>query len=159
MAKKEKFYLTKDGLTRLKKEYENLKNLKASKISGETPKILQSEDLNPEYLALQEDLIFLDTRLNELKNVLENAELITLPPKEKQNVVALGAKVSVDIDGETDEFKIVNTIEANPAENKISDQSPIGLALAGKRVGDLVEIKTPIVNHWCKIIRIKYEAV
>ncbi len=58
----EKFYLTKEGLERLKKEYKDLQDMKLSKTKGEAPKILHSEDLNSEYLAFQEDLDLLEVK-------------------------------------------------------------------------------------------------
>ena len=76
MPEIKKFYLTKNGLEKLKKEYKDLKILRVAKTEGEVPKILESEDLNPEYLSFQEDLSFLDSRLSELEYILKNTELI-----------------------------------------------------------------------------------
>lgn len=157
MAKERKFYLTEKGLDKIKKEHKELKNLKLSKTKGEVPRIWQSEDLNPEYLSFQEDLSFLESRITELEYVLKNVELIKSPQKDKQNLVGLGATVLVEMDGGMDEFKIVGTLEADPSEKKISNESPIGQALLGKKAGELIEIKTPIVRHSCKIIKIKYD--
>jgi transcription elongation factor GreA len=60
------------------------------------------------------------------------------------------------MDGTVEEFKIVGTIESDPANQKISDQSPIGRALLGKKVGNEVKVTTPMVNHGCRILKIKY---
>ena len=150
-----KFYLTKEGLEKFKKEYRDLKNLKLSKTKGEIPKIWHSEDLNPEYLSFQEDLSFLETRIAELKNILKNVKLIKPPPKERQNVVNLGAQVIVEVDGQTDEFTIVGTLEANPSLGKISNESPVGRSLLGHRVGDEILISSPIKTIY-KIKKIKY---
>jgi transcription elongation factor GreA len=155
MAKK--FYLTKEGLEKLKKEYETLKALKLSKLKGESPKILHSEDLNPEYLAFKEDIGFLESRIAELEYILKNFELIKIPPKERQNVVNLGATVTLEEkDGQINEFMIVGTLEANPNEGKISSESPVGKALLGKKVGDEVVIVSPIRVVY-KIKKIKYQ--
>jgi transcription elongation factor GreA len=155
MAKK--FYLTKEGLEKLKKEYETLKALKLSKLKGESPKILHSEDVNPEYLAFKEDIGFLENRILELEYVLKNFILIKKPPKEKQNVANIGATVTLeDSDGAINEFMIVGTLEANPSEGKISIESPVGKALLGKKVGDEVVITSPIKVVY-KIKKIKYE--
>ena len=155
MAEEKKFYLTKQGLEKIKKEYQDLKNLKFSKTKGEIPKIWQSEDLNPEYLSFQEDLSFLESRIAELEYILKNTELIKPPPKEKQNMVNLGATVLVEVDGQTDEFTIVGTLEANPAIGKISNESPVGRMLLGHRVGDEVVVSSPIQTVY-KIKKIKY---
>jgi len=154
MAEK-KFYLTKEGLEKIKREYQGLKNLKLSKTKGEIPKIWHSEDLNPEYLSFQEDLSFLETRLIELENILKNAELIQLPSKEKQNIINLGATVLVEVDGQNDEFTIVGSLEANPSLGRISNESPVGQALLGHRVGDGVMVSSPIQTVY-KIKKIKY---
>ena len=154
------FYLTKEKLKELKKEYEVLKKLRAVKTRNEAPSILESEDINPEWLSFREDLDLLEMRLAEVENILKNVKIIRAPSKKNQAAVAIGATVFVEIDGEDDEFRIVGTLEADPAENKISDESPIGRALLGRKVGETAVIrvpaKAPIVNHSCKIKKIRY---
>ncbi len=158
MGNKE-YYLTKKGLEKVKKRYQDLRDIKAAKTKGEAPPVLESEDLNPEYLSLQEDLDLLERKIEELEDVLKNAKLIKAPPRKQRDKVNLGATVSVDLDGETDEFKIVGTMEADPTQNKISNESPIGKALMGKKEGDETVVKTQLVNHTCKIKKIKYKKV
>jgi transcription elongation factor GreA len=151
------FYITKEKLQELKKEYEELLSLERKKSLGqEAPKILESEDLNPEFVSFQEDVGFLRSRIDELKNILERHELIKNPPRDKRGVVGLGAKVKIDVDGQKDEFVVVGTLEANPALGKISDESPVGKALLGHKVGDVVVISSPIKITY-KIKNIKYE--
>ena len=150
-----KFYLTKQGLERLKKEYQILKELRLAKTRGESPKMIHSEDLDPEYLAFKEDLEFLQSRINELEYILNTYELIKPPPKEKQDTVCLGATVVVEVDGQIDEFQIVGTLETNPALGKISNECPVGKALLGHKVGDEVIVSSPI-NTIYKIKKIKY---
>lgn len=156
MAQEKNFYLTKEGLKKIKKEYQDLKNLKLAKTRGEIPKIWHSEDLNPEYLAFQEDLSFLETRITELEYILKNARVIKAPLKERQGVVNLGARVLVEVDGQTDEFEIVGTLEANPAVGRISNESPVGRALLGHRAGDTIFISSPVQTTY-KIKKIKYQ--
>jgi len=153
MPEEKKFYLTKEGWERVKKEYKDLKELKLAKTKGESPKILHSEDLNPEYLAFQEDISFLESRIIELENTLKNVELIK-PPK-KQNIVDLGATVLVEVDGQNDEFTLVGSLEANPTVGKISNESPVGKALLGHQTGDNVVVSSPIQTTY-KIKKIKY---
>jgi len=155
MAKK--FYLTKEGLEKIEKEYRELKKIRFAKIKGESPKIWHSEDLNPEYLSFQEDLNFLESRIAELEHILKNIELIKIPPKEKQNVVDLGATVTLEeADGQINEFMIVGTLEANPGEGKISSESPVGKSILRKKIGDEVMITSPIKVVY-KIKKIKYQ--
>ena len=154
-----KFYLTKKGLEKIKKEFETLKRLKLSKIKGESPQILHSEDINPEYIAFREDMSFLETKTAELENVLKNVELIEVPSKEKQNIVNLGATVTLEEkDGQINEFMVVGTLEANPGEGKISAQSPVGKSLLGHKIGDEIIITSPIKVVY-KIKKIKYHSV
>lgn len=156
MAQEKKFYLTKKGLEKLKKEFQELKNLKFSKTKGDIPKILHSEDLSSEYLSFQEDLSFLENRLVNLEYILKNSKLIRIPEKNKQNTVSLGATVTLEEkDGFINEFIIVGTLEANPNAGKISSESPVGTVLLGKKVGDTVKIDSP-VNIIYKIKKIKY---
>ena len=152
---KEKFYITKQRLKELKGEYKDLLDFEHRKTEGDAPRIFQSEDINPEYLSFQEDLSFLRARKTELANILENYELIKPPVKEKQKVICLGAKVKVGIDGDKDEFEIVGTLEANPSLGKISNESPVGKALMGRKIGDEVVLSSPVKTVY-KIIKIKY---
>lgn len=152
------FYITKAKLQELKKEYDELLDFEHKKSLDEAaPKILESEDLNPEFVSFQEDIGFLRSRIDELRNILEHHELIKSPAKDQRGVVKLGAKVRIDVDGQKDEFIIVGTLEANPALGKISNESPVGKALLGHKIGDEVVVSSPIKTTY-KIKNIKYEA-
>lgn len=143
MEERDNFYLTKEGLEELKKECETLKVLRSTKVKGEAPSILESEDLNPDYVTFQEDLNLLETRIAELEFVIEKAEIIKKPSSEHKNEIDLGATVSVMVNGQQSEFTIVGTFEANPMLGKISNESPVGRALVGHRIGDSVTISSP----------------
>ena len=151
------FYITKTKLQELKKEYEELLEFERRKMTEqEAPKIFESEDLNPEFISFQEDVGFLRSRINEIKNILEHHELIKIPSSSEKNIIGLGAKVKIDIGGKKDEFLIVGTLEANPALGKISNESPVGRALLGHKVGDIVVVSSPVKTEY-KIKSIKYE--
>ncbi len=150
-----KFYLTKEGLEKLNKECESLKKIKLAKTKGESPRVLESEDLNPEYLAFQEDLNFLDSRMLELDNILKNSEIIKPPPKSKQGIVGIGATVTAKVNGGVNEFTIVGTLEADPSRSRISDESPIGQCLLGKKVG----MEAVVDGRPCKVMKIKYHKI
>lgn len=151
------FYITKKKLQELKKEYEGLLEVEHKKSLGqEAPKILESEDLNPEFVSFQEDVGFLRSRIDELKNIIDHHEVIKNPAKDKQSIIGVGAKVKIDVDGQKDEFVIVGTLEANPALGKISNESPVGRALLGHKVGDEVIIPSPVKMTY-KVKGIKYE--
>lgn len=151
------FYITKEKLRALKNEYKELVDFEQKKsLWQEAPKILESEDLNPEFVSFQEDIGFLRSRIDELKNIIDHHELIKSPAKDKKGIIGLGAKVKIDVGGQKDEFVIVGTLEANPALGKISNESPVGRALLGHRVGDVVVVNSPMKIIY-KIKNIKYE--
>jgi transcription elongation factor GreA len=158
MVTEKKFYLTKEGLAKIKKEYNSLKSLKFAKVTGETPKVLHSEDLSQEYLSFQEDLSFMETRLTELEYILKNTELIKSPVKSQQKAIGLGATILVDAAGKKNEFTLVGSLEANPDNGLISDESPVGKALLGHKIGDLVAIPLPAKPVY-KIKKIEYKIV
>ncbi|MCH7828813.1 GreA/GreB family elongation factor [Patescibacteria group bacterium] len=152
-----KYYVTKQGLQKIEKDYQNLLEFKKKKTTGEgVPSIWHSEEVNPDYLAFQEDMSLLETKLTELEVILKNIEIITVPKGEERNLVGLGATITVDLGGEIDEFTIVGTLEADPLQKKISNESPLGGGLLGAEVGDVVKVKTTLVNHDCKILKIVY---
>lgn len=151
-----KYFLSKAGKSRLEQELAELRRLKTFKTRGESPRIFHSEDINPEFLAYQEDLELLETRLAELEIILKNSELISPPTKEKQDRVVLGARVVVEVGGEEDELEIVGTLEANPSLGKISNECPVGRSLLGHKVGEEVVIgSAPKVVY--KIKKVSYQ--
>jgi len=147
------FYITKEKFEEVKKEYKDLLVLEVKKAKGDIPKVFESEDINPEYVNFQEDLSFLRSRIAELESVIKNHEIIKKP--ENADVVGLGSKVTVDVDGEKDEFVIMGTLEANPSLGKISNESPVGRALVGHKVGEQIVVSSPIKTTYT-IKRIKY---
>ncbi len=151
------FYLTKEKLKDLKKELADLIVLERQKTVGvEAPKMLESEDVNPEFLSYHEDMEALRTRISDLGNIIEHHELIKNPPKDQQHLVGIGAKVTMDFDGKSDEFILTGTLEANPMAGKISTDSPVGMAILGRKVGDQITILSPQKMSY-KIKNIKYE--
>ena len=155
----EKFHLTKQGLEKLKKEYEDLKKIRLAKTKGESPQIFHSGDLNPEYLTFREDLSLLETRIVELEHILKNIRLIKLPSKKNRNIVELGATVTLqESDGQINEFMVVGTLEANPSAGKISSDSPVGKILLGRKIGEEIMITSPIKVVY-KIKKIKYRSL
>jgi len=152
----EKFYVTKEGLEKLRKEYKTLIEIRDLKAKDNLPEFLHSDELNPEYAAFQEDLTFLNQRIIDLEAIFKNYELIKIPSKEKQNVVDLGATVTLeDKSGQINEFTIVGILESNPSLGKISNESPVGKVLLGHKVNDEVVITSPIRVVY-KIKKIKY---
>ena len=129
--------------------------LRAHKSGGESPQIFHSEDINPEFLTYQEDTELLEIKIAELENILKNVQLIAPPPKENQDVISLGARVVVEVDGQKDELEILNSLEVDPSLGIISNESPVGKALLGHRVGDEVPVRSRIITVY-KIKKITY---
>ena len=150
---KKKYYLTEEGLDKIKNELEELKKERREETKGEIPDVLQSEDLNPEYLDFRQRVERLEKRIAKLEDVIKNTEIITSP--EDETVVKLGAKVTIEADGQEDEFTIVGSLEADPAEGKISDESLVGKKLIGGKVGDEIKVSSKVETIY-KIKKIEY---
>ncbi len=153
----DKFYLTKQGLKAIEQDFLKLKKLRELKVEKSAPAPFYSEELNTEFVAFREDLDYLDTKLEEIAHILKNYELIKLPPKAKQGQIDLGAEVTVDINGRNDKFIMVGTLEADPTQGKISNESPVGQALIGHKTGDEIVLTEPTKLIY-KIKRVSYNS-
>ncbi len=145
------YSLTKEGVAELKAELESL--IAARKEIAERIKTARElGDLaeNAEYQTARQEQENNDNRISELEHILANSKLITKPKGDSR--VQLGSTVKLKgKDGKTKEFQVVGTVEADPLNGKISDESPIGQALLGKKEGEEVEIKTPVETATYKI--------
>jgi len=155
MPDSKKYYLTKEGLKSKEKEYKKLLKLRKLKSEEGVPSVLHSEELNAEFVAFREDVDLLESRIAELDHILKNFELIKHPPKKERDKIHLGAHITIEVDGQGDEFIIVGTLEANPSLGKISNESPVGEVLLDHKVGEEVTISSPVKVTY-KIISIKY---
>lgn len=155
MPDPERYYLTKEGLKRIKGEYRKLSKLRKLKSGGDIPSVFQSEELNAEFIAFREDLDLLESRIRELEYILKNFELIKPPSGKERDRIHLGAQVQVEVDGQADEFTIVGTLEASPTIGKISNESPVGKTLLNHKVGEEVLVSSPIKTIY-KIKKINY---
>ncbi|HSX09445.1 MAG TPA: transcription elongation factor GreA [Candidatus Saccharimonadales bacterium] len=151
-----KVYLTKKGFEDLKKEYDEMLNKKRPEVVERLSAAREMGDLseNAEYTAAREELAFIDGRLEELEELLKQAELIS-DDNHKTQSVDLGSEVAVKIGGKDETFTVVGEWEADPIEKKISHESPLGKALLGKAVGDEVHVEAPAGTMTYKIVSIK----
>ena len=149
------YYITKEKLKELEREYEELKEVIKIEISGQSPALLEGGDLSPEFTSYEEELAANTARLDELEVILNNYQLITKPPSSERDRVHLGAHVVLKNDNHRAEYRIVGTLEANPFEGKISNESPAGKAFIGKTVGDVVSVGPS--NSTYKILEVNYE--
>jgi transcription elongation factor GreA len=139
---KKLFHLTQAGIDELKAELEALKvrrvaTAEAIKVARELGDLAE----NAEYQSARQEQERNDSRIEEIEHILANVEVITAKKGGKQ--VSLGSTVTLKGGKRDLVLQVVGTIEADPLAQKISDESPIGKALLGKKEGDNVEIKTP----------------
>ena len=142
MVVKKTFRLTKEGIDEMKLELADLLKQRAS--IGEAIRTAREfGDLseNTEYQSARAAQERNDARVSEIEHILQNVEIIKAPKAGAK--VQLGSKVTLKGAKGDKQFQVVGTVEADPLNGKISDESPIGQALLGKKEGDSVEIKTP----------------
>ena len=151
---KKLFRLTQAGVDELQTELDAL----AAKRPGIADAIKTARELgdlaeNAEYQSARAEQDRNEARISEIQNIITNVEIIKKPRGARQ--VQLGSVVKLKNDGKAKEFQIVGTVEADPLSGKISDESPIGQALIGKKEGDFVEIVTPADTTKYKIVDIR----
>ncbi len=150
MAEKE-IVLSPEGLKKLESELEYLKSVRRREVAERIKQARQFGDLdeNSEYDDAKNEQAFVEGRIAELENVLRFARVLnreTIDPER----VGLGSRITLrDLEsGEEFTYTIVSSAEADPAEGRISDQSPVGKAVLGQKVGSTVEVAAPI-GHFC----------
>jgi transcription elongation factor GreA len=151
-------FLTPDGAAKLKAELETLKTTKRQELAQRLREAKLMGDLseNADWIMAKEDQAFLEGRILELEGILRNATIVESGDGGARSVVEVGCAVTVKESGEPPEvFTIVGAREADPRQRKISNESPIGRALLGKRVGDKARAETPGGTITFEIIKIE----
>ncbi|ADY54597.1 transcription elongation factor GreA [Syntrophobotulus glycolicus DSM 8271] len=137
--------LTLDGLKKLEDELENLKTHRRKEVAERIKQAIEFGDIseNSEYDDAKNEQAFIEGRIITLEKILRNARVID--DNEERDFVSLGSTVLLkDIEfGETEEYTIVGSAEADPAGNKISNESPVGKAVLGQAKGSVVEVNVP----------------
>lgn len=146
------YQITDEGKKELEAELAELK----SRRGAIADKIAEARDFgdlseNAEYDSAREEQGLVESRIAEIEDILLNAELIKTS---KGSKVALGSKVELKTGKKTVVYSVVGPVEADPLEGKISNESPIGLALMGKKVGDTASITTPKGEITYEIVKI-----
>jgi transcription elongation factor GreA len=152
----DEIYLTNDGAANLRAELEQLKGPKRNEIAKRLRSAIQMGDLseNADYKQAKDDQGFLEGRIQEIEYLLRNATIIE--GAVSTDVVGVGNHVTIEEEGSPPEtYHIVGAKEANPRNGKISNESPIGQALDGHKVGDWVEVKTPGGGLRLRIVKIE----
>lgn len=150
-----KFILTQEGLTELKHEYQELISVKRPKVTQRIQRAREFGDLseNSEYDAAKDEQTLLETRITALEEVLKKAQVIA--PIQKTDFVVIGSTVIVEMNDEIHKFTIVGSMEADPAAQKISNESPVGKAILGLQVGETVEVAVGPVKSKIKVLELK----
>lgn len=148
--------LTKDGLVKLQHELEELVTVRRAEVAQRIhdEKELVGAQNAPEYEDARSEQAFVEGRIQEIELMLQNAVLIDDKKRDHQKV-SLGSKVEVkDHKGKKATYTIVGIAEADPKEGKISNESPVGAAMLGKKVGDKIDIKAPAGDMTWTVVKI-----
>lgn len=150
-------FLTKEGYQKLQEELDYLRKVKRQEVANRLHEAMEGGELieNAEYEAAKNEQAFVEGRIQELDILLASAKIIEDNGKKKSDSVQLGSKVTIkEGNFEAEAFVIVGAAEANPREGKISNESPIGKAILGHKVGDSVKVETPGGTYTVKILKI-----
>lgn len=155
-SEKKEVYLTSAGLDEIKSELDTLKKVKRPEIIKAIKEARALGDLseNADYHAAREEQAIIEGRIQELEYMVDNAVIITEGASDR---VKMGVNVTIkyEDDDNTEEYKIVGSMEADPFDNKISNESPIAKAIMGKKKGDVVTVESPNGKYNIEIIEIK----
>ena len=153
----EKILLTEQGLREREEELSNLKNVRRKEIAQKIKEAREQGDLseNAEYDAAKDEQRDIELRIDELENLLKNVEVIA--DNGDTDTVSVGCTITI-LDCEFDEeltYQLVGSTEADSLNNRISNESPVGNALLGTKVGDLVDVETPAGMFQYKVLNIQ----
>ena len=156
MSGKKEIKLTPNGFVEIENELARLREEERPRIIQAIKEAREQGDLseNADYDAARDEQAKVEARIQELEYMIEHAIIIDAAPK---GVVGIGTTVTInyiDDEDDEDEYKIVGSLEADPFDNKVSDESPIGKALVGAKVGDIVSVPSPNGSYEVKIVKI-----
>ncbi len=142
--KPKKVHLTVNGINDLQTELNNLKEVKRPKLVDRLSHAREQGDLseNSDYISAREELSFMDDRISEIEEALSNAQVVHAKSGDS---IGIGSRVVLKIANKKNEltYNIVGDMEADPKQNKISLSSPIGMAIGGKKSGEVAQVKAP----------------
>ena len=151
-------FLTKEGYDKLQEELEHLRTVKRQEVAARLHEAMEGGELieNAEYEAAKNEQAFVEGRIQELDHLLATAQIIEENGKGKKgDAIQVGSKVTIkEGNYEAETFTIVGAAEANPRDGKISNESPIGKAIIGHKLGDTVKVETPGGTYNVKILKV-----
>ncbi len=150
-------YVTQKGLAELETELEELRSVKRAELVERLHEAKEGSDWmdNTEYRLIEDELAFIEGRIQELEDMLSSAELIE--PDQDENTANLGDTVVIQADDRLEEYTIVGVAESDPAAGLISNESPLGRALLNHKVGEEVEVQAPSGSFRVSIVAVKCE--
>ena len=155
MRQKKEFLLTSEGFLELETELNTLKNEDRPRVIEAIKEARAQGDLseNADYDAARDEQAKIEARIQELEYMLEHAKIIE---KSSGDKVSVGTTVTVKYvdDDEEEVYSIVGSMEADPFENKISNESPIGKAIMNKKVGETISVESPNGSYDIEIVSI-----
>jgi transcription elongation factor GreA len=150
--------ITKDGLKRIEEELHHLETVRRQEVAD---KIRQAKELastqnNAEYEDAKNEQAMVEGRIQQLQSLIQNAEIIDEDGAHHSKTVLLGSTVKVKSseDGKTHEYTIVGPAEADPRDGRISNESPVGRALIGKKMNDEVQVNAPKGIITLKVVKV-----
>ncbi len=153
----ERLEITREGMDKLTEELRVLQEERLKELSQRIANASEEGDVsdNSEFEDLKEEYYYVEERIREVKGILSRADL--LEEGSADGTIGLGSRITVkaDDDDETDTWLLVNEEEASAIDGRISDESPVGIALMGKREGDSITIPTPDGELTYTIIGVK----
>lgn len=154
MKNEDFFELTAEGFLELETELNELKNVRRPEVITALKEARAMGDLseNADYDAARNEQAQIEARIKELEYKLEHSKIVDV---KKGGSAGIGSVVTVqDEDGDEEEYKLVSSVEADPFNNKISVESPIGLAIKGHKTGDTVLVESPNGGYNIKILKV-----
>ena len=147
-------YLSRDGLSKLREELDVMVSVRRSEVASRIQEAKAHGDIteNAEYEDAKNEQAFVEGRILALETLIKNAILID--EKHATDHVAIGSTVTVETDDGRQKFTIVGSAEADPRDGKISNESPVGRALLGRKKGDRIVVKVPAGDFAYKIVAI-----
>ncbi len=155
----ERIPITQEGLKKLQEEYDDLVNRRRPEIVRAIAQAREEGDLreNAGYDAAKHDQGFIEARIREIEQLMRRLDVIDADQVASGDgaVVRLGTTVTVEIEGVEETYTIVGKVEAKPLEGKISNESPVGRALLGHRIGQTITIQTPGAPMTARIVSVE----
>ena len=149
-------FMTQEGYDKLQEELKYLRSVKRQEVADRLHEAMDGGELieDAEYEAAKNEQAFVEGRIQELEILLANARVIE--ENTKKDIVQVGAKVTIQEDGQDpEEYTIVGPVEARPRNGRISNESPLGRALMDHRAGDNVEVEAPGGSFVVRILKVR----